>query len=81
VSTKDAHAGSPLLQRNSQGPNDFGITRRAAGIIATSAEPAAIADLLITLMPGMPVMKHLYELASPDSIASGTELFATARTD
>jgi len=29
----------------------------------------------------MPVMNHLYELASPDSIASGTELFAIARTD
>jgi len=81
VSTQDAHADSPLLQRNSQGPNGFGITLRPAGIIAINAEPAAIADLLITLMPGMPVMNHLYELASPDTIASGTELFATARTD
>jgi len=51
---------------------------RKERIIAASADPATVADLLVTIMPGMLVMNHLYELADADSLADGMELFATA---
>jgi AcrR family transcriptional regulator len=49
------------------------------GVIPADSDPDSIAGLLVTLMPGMLVMNHLYELPSPDGLAEGIALFAAAR--
>ncbi|MBV8346036.1 MAG: TetR/AcrR family transcriptional regulator [Mycolicibacterium sp.] len=49
---------------------------KSAGFLPADADPAAIASLFVTLMPGFLVMRHLYELPSLNSLSAGIADFA-----
>jgi AcrR family transcriptional regulator len=49
---------------------------KSAGVLPADADPAAIASLFVTLMPGFLVMKHLYELPSLNTLSAGIADFA-----
>jgi AcrR family transcriptional regulator len=48
------------------------------GTVAATLDPTAIADLFITLMPGMLVAHHLYELPPPETLVEGMRQFVAA---
>jgi AcrR family transcriptional regulator len=51
---------------------------KGAGFVPADADPAAIASLFVTLMPGFLVMRHLYELPSLNTLSAGIADFAFA---
>jgi AcrR family transcriptional regulator len=51
---------------------------KSAGFLPADADPAAIASLFVTLMPGFLVMRHLYELPSLNTLSAGITDFAFA---
>jgi AcrR family transcriptional regulator len=51
---------------------------KGAGFLPSDADPAAIASLFVTLMPGFLVMRHLYELPSLKTLSAGIADFAFA---
>jgi len=51
---------------------------KGAGFVPADADPAAIAGLFVTLMPGFLVMRHLYELPSLNTLSAGIADFAFA---
>lgn len=56
------------------------LTRRwvSAGMLPKGTDPDALAGLLVTLMPGMLVMSHLYELPASKTLVTGIADFAKA---
>lgn len=46
-------------------------------VLPENADPAALAGLLVTLMPGLLVMTHLYELPTVESLVMGIVEFAS----
>lgn len=56
------------------------LTRRwiSEGSLPEDTDIAALPSLFVTLMPGMMVMSHLYELPSAESLATGIVDFASA---
>lgn len=48
------------------------------GYLPEGSDPAALPGLFVTLMPGMIVMNHLYELPAVESLAGGIVDFAFA---
>ena len=51
---------------------------KSAGLLAQDTDPAALASLFVTLMPGLIVMSHLYELPTADTLTAGIADFASA---
>jgi AcrR family transcriptional regulator len=51
---------------------------KGAGYLPKDADPAAIAALFVTLMPGFIVMSHLYELPGLSALSAGIADFASA---
>jgi AcrR family transcriptional regulator len=51
---------------------------QSEGLVAPDGDPASIADLFITLMPGMIVTRHLYRPATGARLAEGMSVFAGA---
>lgn len=47
------------------------------GTLAKGTDPHALPSLFVTLMPGMIVMSHLYELPTAESLAQGVGDFAS----
>ena len=58
---------------------------KSAGLLPKDTDPAAVASLFVTLMPGLVVMSHLYEFPTADTLTTGIVDFAlatqTARQD
>jgi AcrR family transcriptional regulator len=50
---------------------------KSAGLLPQDADPAALASFFVTLMPGLIVMSHLYELPTVDSLTAGIVAFAS----
>jgi AcrR family transcriptional regulator len=50
----------------------------SAGLLPAQTDPAAIASLFVTLMPGLIVMNHLYERPDADILTAGIAGFAAA---
>jgi hypothetical protein len=48
------------------------------GTLAEGSDPHALPSLFVTLMPGMIVMSHLYELPAAESLAQGMVDLASA---
>ena len=46
-------------------------------VVPKSTDPAALASLFVTLMPGMIVMSHLYELPTAESLSRGIVAFGS----
>src|SRR5246127_2009886 len=51
---------------------------QSAGLVAPDGDPTSIADLFITLMPGMIITRHLYRPATAARLAEGMLVFAAA---
>ena len=51
---------------------------KSAGFLHADTDPAAIAALFVTLMPGFIVMSHLYELPDLNTLSAGIADFASA---
>ena len=51
---------------------------QSEGLVASHADPTSIADLFITMMPGMIVTRHLYQPATAARLAEGMESFAAS---
>jgi AcrR family transcriptional regulator len=51
---------------------------QSEGLVDPDSDPTSIADLFITLMPGMIVMRHLYKPATLARLSEGIALFAGA---
>ena len=51
---------------------------QSEGLVAPGSDPTSIADLFITLMPGMLVTRHLYRPATAARLAEGILAFAAA---
>jgi hypothetical protein len=47
-------------------------------LLAEDTDPAAVASLFVTLMPGLIVMSHLYELPTESVLTAGVLDFAAA---
>jgi hypothetical protein len=47
-------------------------------MLPKGTDPEALADFLVTLMPGMLVMSHLYELPTSETLVTGIADFAKA---
>jgi AcrR family transcriptional regulator len=50
---------------------------KSAGLLPQDADPAALASFFVTLMPGLIVMSHLYELPTVDTLTAGIVAFAS----
>ena len=53
---------------------------QSEGLIAPDGDPTSIADLFITLMPGMLLTRHLYRPASTARLADGMLAFAASES-
>jgi AcrR family transcriptional regulator len=51
---------------------------QSEGLVASGGDPTSIADLFITLMPGMLITRHLYRPATAARLAEGILAFAAA---
>jgi len=51
---------------------------KAAGLLPKDTDPASLASLFVTLMPGLIVMSHLYELPTAGILTAGMVDFASA---
>jgi BetI-type transcriptional repressor, C-terminal len=51
---------------------------QSAGLVAPDGDPTSIANLFITLMPGMIITRHLYRPATAARLAEGMLVFAAA---
>jgi len=49
---------------------------QSEGLVGADTDATAIADLFITLMPGMLVIRHLYKPATAARLADGMVAFA-----
>ena len=52
---------------------------QSEGLVAAGTDATAIADLFITLMPGMLVLRHLYKPSTAARLADGIVAFAGSR--
>jgi AcrR family transcriptional regulator len=50
---------------------------KSAGLLPQDADPTALASFFVTLMPGLIVMSHLYELPTVDTLTAGIVAFAS----
>jgi AcrR family transcriptional regulator len=50
---------------------------KSAGMLAQESNPEQVASLFVSLMPGLVVMSHLYELPAVDALAAGIVDFAS----
>jgi AcrR family transcriptional regulator len=53
---------------------------RSEGLVPADGDPTSIADLFITLMPGMIVTRHLYQPATAARLSEGIVVFASAES-
>jgi AcrR family transcriptional regulator len=51
---------------------------KSAGMLPADADPAAVASLFVSLMPGLIVLTHLYELPNANTLATGIRDVACA---
>jgi AcrR family transcriptional regulator len=51
---------------------------KSAGLLPKDTDPASLASLFVTLMPGLIVMSHLYESPTADTLTAGIVDFALA---
>jgi AcrR family transcriptional regulator len=51
---------------------------KSAGMLPADADPAAVASLFVSLMPGLIVLTHLYELPNANVLATGIRDVACA---
>jgi AcrR family transcriptional regulator len=51
---------------------------QSEGLVAPDGDPTSIADLFITLMPGMIITRHLYRPTTAARLAEGMHIFAGA---
>jgi AcrR family transcriptional regulator len=51
---------------------------KSAGMLPADADPAAVASLFVSLMPGLIVLTHLYELPNANTLAAGIRDVACA---
>ena len=51
---------------------------QSEGVVSADGDPTSIADLFVTLMPGMLVTRHLYQPTTATRLAEGMVAFARA---
>jgi AcrR family transcriptional regulator len=51
---------------------------QSEGVVSADGDPTSIADLFVTLMPGMLVTRHLYQPTTATRLAEGMAAFARA---